>query len=201
MLKIILASSSPRRSQLLEWAEIPFEIIVKHSSEDYDSSLPADQVPETLAREKARLVWESLHPGGTESRSFESGLPVVAADTEVIMDNKVFGKPQTRNEAIEFLKMLSGKTHKVITGVAVYYKGKLESFSDTTLVSFHEMEEPELVYYVDKYGPYDKAGGYAIQEWIGVLAIRRIEGDFYNVMGLPISRVVRLLRKLTAQQV
>jgi septum formation protein len=199
MQKIILASSSPRRSQLLEWAEVPFEIIVKHSSEDFDPNLPVEEVPETLAREKARLVWESLHPAGTDPKTYESTLPVVAADTEVIMDGVVFGKPQTRSEAIDFLMRLSGRTHKVITGVAIYYKGQLHSFSDTTLVSFHEMEESEFAYYVDKYGPYDKAGGYAIQEWIGVLAIKRIEGDFYNVMGLPISRVVRYLRTLTGQ--
>ncbi len=199
MQKIILASSSPRRSQLLDWAEVPFEILVKHSTEEYDPSLPAEQVPEFLAREKARLVWESLHPVGKESHSFESNLPVVAADTEVILDKKVFGKPENRYEAIEFLKKLSGKTHQVITGVAICYKGTLESFSETTLVTFHEMEETELAYYVDKYGPYDKAGGYAIQEWIGVIAIKRIEGDFYNVMGLPISRVVRKLRSLTGR--
>jgi septum formation protein len=199
MQKIILASSSPRRSQLLEWAEIPFDIIVKHSTEDYDPLLPVEQVPEFLAREKARLVWESLHHIGSESKSFESGLPVVAADTEVILDHKIFGKPGNRYEAIDFLKRLSGKTHQVITGVAIYYKDTLESFSETTLVTFHDMEEAELAYYVDKYGPYDKAGGYAIQEWIGVVAIKRIEGDFYNVMGLPISRVVRKLRTLTGR--
>ncbi|MCU0403417.1 MAG: Maf family protein [Chitinophagaceae bacterium] len=197
MQTIILASSSPRRSQLLEWAEVPFEIIVKHSSEEYDPKMPAEDVPEFLAREKATLVWKSLHGNDSLHKSYESTLPVLAADTEVIMDGVVFGKPQTRNDAIDFLMRLSGKTHKVITGVAIYYQNQLQSFSDTTLVTFHEMEENELAYYVDKYGPYDKAGGYAIQEWIGVHAIKRIEGDFYNVMGLPVSRVVRLLKKLT----
>ncbi len=198
MQKIILASSSPRRSQLLEWAEVPFDIIVKHRAEDYDPNLPVEQVPESIAREKARLVWESLHPAGTRPNTFAATLPVVAADTEVILDGVVFGKPQSRQEAIDFLKRLSGRTHQVITGVAVYYKDNLESFSDTTLVTFHEMEEGDLAYYVDKYGPYDKAGGYAIQEWIGVHAIKKIEGDFYNVMGLPISRLVRYLKTLPA---
>jgi septum formation protein len=196
MRKIILASSSPRRSQLLEWAHIPFEIIVKHSTEDFPSDLPEDEVPEYLARDKARLVWESLHQHDEARTGYTSTLPVVAADTEVIMDNKVFGKPQTRSEAIGFLKQLSGRTHKVISGVAIYYKGKLESFSDTTLVTFHDLEEPEIIDYVDRYGPYDKAGGYAIQEWMGVFGIKRIEGDFYNVMGLPISRVIRRLKEL-----
>jgi septum formation protein len=196
MHKIILASNSPRRSQLLEWAEIPFEIIVKHSSEDYPADLPADEVPEFLAREKAKMVWDSLHHPVEGRNSYAATLPIVAADTEVIMDGKVFGKPQNRADAIAFLKMLSGKTHKVVTGVAIYYKENLESITETTLVTFHEIEEDEIAYYVDKYGPYDKAGGYAIQEWIGVFGIKRIEGDFYNVMGLPISRLVRWLKKL-----
>ena len=197
MQRIILASSSPRRSQLLEWAEVPFDIIVKHSTEEYDPLLPVDEVPETIAREKARLVWESIHPAGTDTKGYEASLPIVAADTEVILDDQVFGKPENRYEAIDFLKRLSGRTHKVVTGVPVYHKGELSSFSETTLVTFHQMEEDEIAYYVDKYGPYDKAGGYAIQEWIGVHAIKRIEGDFYNVMGLPISRVVRYLRTLS----
>lgn len=194
--KVILASNSPRRSQLLEWAEIPFEIIVKHSSEDYPAEMPVEEVPEYLARQKARLVWESLHHPNETQTSYTATLPIIAADTEVIMDGKVFGKPPNRSEAIEFLKLLSGRTHKVITGVAIYYKGILESISETTLVTFHELDEDEITYYVDRYGPYDKAGGYAIQEWIGVFGIKRVEGDFYNVMGLPISRLVRWLKKM-----
>lgn len=200
MQKVILASSSPRRSQLLDWAEIPFDVIVKHSAEDYPPDLAPEEVPEYLAREKARLVWESLHKSSNEFSKYESQLPIVAADTEVILDNKIFGKPPNRTEAIDFLKMLSGKTHKVVTGVAIYYKSKLESISETTLVTFHDLEEEEIAQYVDKYSPYDKAGGYAIQEWIGVFGIKRIEGDFYNVMGLPISRLVRWLRKIQKEQ-
>jgi|688.fasta_scaffold45614_6 septum formation protein len=193
--KVILASNSPRRSQLLEWAEIPFEIIVKHSSEDYPVNMPVEEVPEFLAREKARLVWESLHQPNETQTSYTATLPIVAADTEVIMDGKLFGKPPNRSEAIAFLKLLSGRTHNVITGVAIFHKNVLESFSETTLVTFHELDEDEISYYVDRYGPYDKAGGYAIQEWIGVFGIKRVEGDFYNVMGLPISRLVRWLKK------
>jgi septum formation protein len=196
MFKVILASSSPRRSQLLEWAEIPFEVIVKHSAEDYPPSLQAEGVPEYLAREKATLVWNSLHQEGDTKHLYEGTLPVVAADTEVIMDNVVFGKPANREEAILFLKKLSGKTHKVVSGVAILHKGEMYSFSESTLVTFHQLEEDEIARYVDKYGPYDKAGGYAIQEWIGVCGIKRIEGDFYNVMGLPISRVHQKLKEL-----
>lgn len=196
MPKVILASQSPRRSQLMEWAEIPFEIIVKHSTEDYPASLTPEAVPEYLAREKARLVWDSLHRDIKKSTSQESNFAVVAADTEVILDNVVFGKPQNREEAILFLKKLSGRTHKVVSGVAIYFKNQIHSFSETTLVTFFPLEETEMAAYVDKYAPYDKAGGYAIQEWIGVLGIEKIEGDFYNVMGLPISRVARKLKEL-----
>jgi septum formation protein len=196
MQKVILASSSPRRSQLLEWAEIPFEVIVKHSAEDYPPSLQVEDVPEYLAREKATLVWNSLHQEGDTKYLYEGTLPVLAADTEVIMDNIVFGKPANREEAIFFLKKLSGKTHKVVSGVAILFKGNMYSFSETTLVTFHQLDEQEIARYVDKYGPFDKAGGYAIQEWIGVCGIKRIEGDFYNVMGLPISRVNQKLKEL-----
>ncbi len=197
--RVILASNSPRRSQLLEWAEIPFEIIVKHSSEDYPAGMPVEEVPEYLAREKARLVWESLHHPGENQTSYTATLPIVAADTEVIMDGKLFGKPPNRAEAIEFLKLLSGRTHKVVTGVAIYYQNDLESISETTYVTFHDLDEDEITYYVDKYSPYDKAGGYAIQEWIGVLGIKKVEGDFYNVMGLPISRLARMLKKMNKE--
>jgi septum formation protein len=196
MHKVILASSSPRRSQLLEWADIPFEIIVKHSTENYPDGMAPEEVPEYLAREKATLVWDSLHTGNEGTHHFSATLPILAADTIVIIDNRIIGKPDTRSDAIESLKLLSGRSHKVITGVAIYYQGKLESFSETTLVTFHDLSEEEITYYVDKYGPYDKAGAYAIQEWIGVFGIRRVEGDFYNVMGLPISRVVRKLKEL-----
>jgi septum formation protein len=157
--------------------------------------MPVEEVPEFLAREKARLVWESLHQPNETQTSYTATLPIVAADTEVIMDGKLFGKPPNRSEAIAFLKLLSGRTHNVITGVAIFHKNVLESFSETTLVTFHELDEDEISYYVDRYGPYDKAGGYAIQEWIGVFGIKRVEGDFYNVMGLPISRLVRWLKK------
>jgi septum formation protein len=196
MYKVILASSSPRRSQLLEWADIPFEIIVKHTTENYPEGMAPEDVPEYLAREKATLVWESLHEKNEATHHFSASLPVLAADTVVILDHTIIGKPDNRIEAIDSLKLLSGKTHKVVTGVAIYYQGKLDSFSETTLVTFHDIPEEDIIYYVDKYGPYDKAGAYAIQEWIGVFGIKRVEGDFYNVMGLPISQVVRKLKAL-----
>ena len=196
MQNVILASSSPRRSQLLQWADVPFEIIVKHSAEDFPEDLGPGEVPEYLAREKARLVWESLQKNDEATEHSKVLLPIIAADTIVLIENKIMGKPDTRQDAIDTLKLLSGKTHQVITGVAIYYKGNLESFSETTFVTFHELTDEEIIYYVDKYSPYDKAGSYAIQEWIGVFGIKRVEGDFYNVMGLPISRVVRRLKEL-----
>lgn len=196
MQKIILASNSPRRAQLLEWAEVPFEIMVKHGNEDYPVDMPVEQVPEFLAKEKGRIVWETLHQKNESVTKYSSSLPIVAADTVVILNGTIFGKPGTRLEAIDFLTQLSGKTHKVITGVAIFYHNFIESFSETTLVTFHEIEPTEIAYYVDKYRPFDKAGGYAIQEWIGVTGIKKVDGDFYNVMGLPISRLVQSLKKI-----
>lgn len=120
---------------------------------------------------------------------------ILAADTVVVLDNKIIGKPANREEAIAILTALSGREHKVITGV-VLLNGKEEiSFSDTTRVVFHPLTQEQIRFYVDKYKPYDKAGAYAIQEWIGVTGIKSIEGDFYNVMGLPVSRVVNALKK------
>ena len=122
---------------------------------------------------------------------------VLAADTIVVLGDNIIGKPVHREDAVSILLALSGEKHKVITGVVIR-KGEEEvSFADTTEVEFHTVSVKEIEYYVDKYKPYDKAGAYAIQEWIGVVGIKSINGDFYNVMGLPVSRVVRELKKLT----
>lgn len=196
MNRVILASNSPRRKQLLEWADIPFEIIVKHGDENYPDDMPVEDVPEYLARDKATAVWQSLHAPNEAHTLYSATLPIIAADTVVIIDGAIIGKPISRSEAIDSLKLLSGRTHEVITGVAIYFNDVLESFSETTLVIFHDLKEEDIIYYVDKYKPYDKAGAYAIQEWIGVFGIKRVEGDFYNVMGLPISRLVRKLKEM-----
>ncbi|MCU0374507.1 MAG: Maf family nucleotide pyrophosphatase, partial [Chitinophagaceae bacterium] len=187
MHKIILASQSPRRRQLLEWAEIPFEVIVKHSSEDYPAQMPVDEVPEYLAIEKAKLVHQSLQAQVEGRTDYSATLPVVAADTVVILQQKIIGKPENREQAISYLTKLAGHTHRVVTGVAILHQDKQISFSETTHVTFHPLTPDQIGYYVDRYQPYDKAGGYAIQEWIGVIGIKKIEGDFYNVMGLPVS--------------
>ena len=185
MQKIILASQSPRRKQLLEWAEVQFDIVVKETDESYPTGLSASDVAIHIARNKALAV------------QAENGLqPILAADTIVVLGNEIIGKPKNRNDAMAILSRLSGKLHQVITGVVIRFGDKETAFADTTDVEFHPLTKEQIAFYVDKYEPYDKAGSYAIQEWIGVVGIRSVNGDFYNVMGLPVSRVVRELEKI-----
>lgn len=194
--RIILASQSPRRKMLLEWAEVDFEVIVKHTDEIVDPALPIVAVPVAIAREKALAVKQELTRWAEGRTENSTHLPILAADTIVVLNDRIIGKPANREEAVQFLLQLSGQTHKVITGVTLLTTTDTFSFADITSVTFHELTQQEIEYYVDKYEPYDKAGAYAIQEWIGVTGIKSIEGDFYNVMGLPVSRVLQLLRKL-----
>ena len=188
--RIILASQSPRRKQLLEWAEIPFEVIVQSTAETWPPGMPIPNIPVHIAREKAIAVRQkndSLH---------DTNNIIIAADTVVVLKETIIGKPADREDALDILSRLSGNKHQVITGV-VLVKGEQEiAFADTTDVWFHELSPEQIAFYVDKYKPYDKAGAYAIQEWIGVVGIKAIQGDFYNVMGLPVSRVVTELSKL-----
>ncbi len=186
MRKIILASQSPRRKQLLEWAEIEFEIIVKETDESYPQNISPQNIAIYIARNKA-LAIKHLKTDET---------PILSADTIVVLDNEIIGKPSGRSDAIETLSKLSGKKHLVITGVCILFNNKEIVFADTTEVEFHDLTKEQIIFYVDKYKPYDKAGAYAIQEWIGVVGIKSINGDFYNVMGLPVSRVVQELEKL-----
>lgn len=186
MNKIILASQSPRRKQLLEWAEIPFEIVVKETDETFPEGLRTDEAAIHIARNKANAV---------QSMAAKDAV-ILAADTIVVLKGRIIGKPKDRREAIRILSDLSGQKHVVITGVVIK-KGKQEiAFADSTDVYFHELTREQIEFYVDKYQPYDKAGAYAIQEWIGVVGIKSVTGDFYNVMGLPVSRVVRELEKI-----
>ena len=184
MAKYILASASPRRKQLLEWAEIDFEIIVEHTHEAYPLGLPPKEVAVYIALQKAKAV----------SANRCSNETIIAADTIVVLNNEIIGKPKSREDAISILQKLSARIHQVITGVAILSNAKEECFSDITEVEFHSLSQQEIEFYVDKYEPYDKAGAYAIQEWIGVIGIKRINGDFYNVMGLPVSKVVQALK-------
>mgnify|MGYP001484301327 CR=1 FL=1 len=189
---IILASQSPRRKTLLEWAEVSFEVIVKETAEDYPADLSIPEVPVHIAHNKAITVQQHVQ---TAFHGVYKDSIILAADTVVVLGNTIIGKPANRNEAIATLQALSGNTHQVITGV-VLLKGETRvAFADTTEVSFHEITEEEIAFYVDKYQPYDKAGAYAIQEWIGVAGIKKIHGDFYNVMGLPVSRVLQELKR------
>ena len=182
--KIILASQSPRRRQLLEWAEIEFEVIIASTDESFPPELSITEIPVYIAKQKALEV---------KSLPEATGTIVIAADTVVVSDGKIIGKPQSPQNAFEILSGLSGRVHQVITGV--YLSGKTEySFPDVTHVEFHRLTEEEIWFYVDKYKPYDKAGAYGIQEWIGVTGIKSIHGDFYNVMGLPVSRVLQALK-------
>lgn len=183
MNKIILASQSPRRKQLLEWAEVPFEIVVKETDEHYPPGLHPDEVAIYIARNKALSVQKDIGPDQV----------ILAADTIVVLNESIIGKPVHREEAVGILIALSGEKHKVITGVAIRKAEKEILFTDITEVEFHKLSLEQIEYYVDKYKPYDKAGAYAIQEWIGVVGIKSINGDFYNVMGLPVSRVVKEL--------
>jgi septum formation protein len=182
--KIILASQSPRRQQLLQQAEVAFEVLTVHTEELFPDTMPVAEVPAFLAMEKARAVQESLQEGAI----------IIAADTVVVLGNRIIGKPAGEEEAVQTLLALSGQTHTVITGVAMLNGEAEHSFSDTTRVHFHPLTEEQIRFYVSKYQPYDKAGAYAIQEWIGVVGIKGIEGCFYNVMGLPVSLVLQHLQ-------
>lgn len=188
MNKIILASASPRRKQLLELAEIPFEVIVSGANESFPEILPAAEIAMHIAENKAMAVQEILN-----GQRNNKGQTIVAADTVVVLENKIIGKPKDREEAIQILTGLSGKTHYVITGVCILRDSERKLFAEKTEVDFNPLSLSQIEYYVDHYKPYDKAGAYAIQEWIGAIGIQSIKGDFYNVMGLPINKLVKEL--------
>lgn len=185
MERIILASQSPRRKQLLEWAEVEFDVMVKETDELYPSTLETEKVPVYIARNKALAVKDEL----SHDRI------ILAADTIVVLNDEIIGKPSGKDAAIETLSKLSGQIHKVITGVVLMNGQQELSFEDITEVQFHTLTQEQIAYYVDHYKPYDKAGAYAIQEWIGVIGIKKVTGDFYNVMGLPVSRVVKAIKQ------
>jgi len=182
MSKIILASQSPRRKQLLQWAELEFDIIVADSDESFPGSLQPEEVAIHIATQKAKTVQQKANDK-----------IILAADTLVVLNNEIIGKPADRKDAVKILNKLSGSHHSVITGVVILKGDKMVSFADKTDVEFHKLNQEQIEFYVDKYKPYDKAGAYAIQEWIGVVGIKCIKGDFYNVMGLPVSRVIKEL--------
>jgi septum formation protein len=189
MHKIILASQSPRRKQLLEWAEINFDVVISDADESFPESLSIEEIPVFIAGNKAKAVQQKLNTNNI----------ILAADTIVVLNNEIITKPENRDHAIKILQSLSGKQHTVITGVVFLQHKKEISFADVTTVEFNDLSDEQIIFYVDKYQPYDKAGAYAIQEWIGVVGIKSISGDFYNVMGLPVSKVVQALNKFNQE--
>jgi len=185
-LKLILASSSPRRKLLLEGIDLDFSIEADGDvAEDFDESMDIQKVPEYLAELKSDGF----------SRKLENDEILITADTMVLCNNEILGKPQDRNDAINILFKLSGKKHQVLTGVFIRSNYNSRSFTATTDVYFRDLSREEIEYYVDNYSPYDKAGAYGAQEWIGYIAINRIEGSYFNVMGLPIQRLYLELDK------
>ena len=187
--QLVLASKSPRRKYILEQAGIPVTVLSADTDERYPESMPTDEIAEYIATNKAKAVLSM-----PDYRQLPDAA-LLAADTIVVLEGRVIGKPSDREEAIHIIEALSGRTHEVITGVHLHYQNRSCSFSDKTGVTFHDLSRRQIEFYVDQYLPYDKAGAYAIQEWIGITGIKKIEGDFYNVMGLPISRLLKKLEE------
>ena len=185
---LILASRSPRRQMLLQGLDLLFEIKVKNTKEIYPSDMDFLKVPEYLAKLKA---------GAFNRDDLKKNDVVITADTIVVLDGIIIGKPKSKKEAKSILKKLSGKEHTVITGVCLTGKEFQKSFSSTSNVQFRELNEQDIEYYVEEYAPMDKAGAYGIQEWIGYVAIEKINGSFYNVMGLPTQLLFEELVQFT----
>ena len=183
--KIILASGSPRRRQLLEQAHVPFEVLAADIDETNPPGMPGHEVPVHLAVEKAKAI-AAKYPQRA----------ILAADTVVLLDDDILGKPTDRDDAKQMLTRLSGRVHVVVTGVCLLQGGVVDSFSVSTEVYFRLLSEAKIDFYLDHYQPYDKAGSYAIQEYIGIIGIEKINGDYYNVMGLPVGEVVKRLAAL-----
>jgi septum formation protein len=183
--KVVLASESPRRQQLLRELGLEFEVRPSFMEEFYPEELGMTAIPVYLAELKADALKNEMK---------ENEL-LITADTIVWKDDQVMNKPKSRNEAIAMLKSLSGAQHQVITGMHLMSVNKKVSFHAVTEVCFDELTDEEIIYYVDHYSPYDKAGAYGIQEWIGYVGINRIDGSFYNVMGLPIHKLYQHLKE------
>lgn len=184
--RIILGSNSPRRKELLAGLDIEFEVkVMPGIDESYPTTLQAENIPVYIAEKKAESYKDILTDNDL----------LITADTIVWTFTDILGKPANREEAITMLQMLSDHVHEVITGVCITTKQKSVSFYVSSAVCFTKLEEEDILYYVDKYYPYDKAGGYGIQEWIGYIGVEAINGSFYNVMGLPVQRLYQELKK------
>lgn len=188
-MQLILASQSPRRKQLLSDAALEFEIVIVPTEETYPEHLTRAEVPEFIAEEKALAVYQQLEATNKLNRE----TVILAADTIVLLQEKVIGKPKDAEDARQILRSLSGQTHEVITGVCLLSGDRKELFHSITKVHFNELSEEQIDYYIRHYQPFDKAGAYALQEWIGLVGISGIEGDLYNVIGLPVNKVMQVL--------
>lgn len=181
---IILGSGSPRRKELLAGLGLHFEVLVRKGvSEDYPAELSASEVAQYIAEEKMSAYTDLL----------ADDTIVITADTVVICEGEIMGKPSSASEAVAMLRKLSGKTHQVTTGVCIATQGKSKSFHVITGVTFKELTDNEIDYYISNYKPFDKAGAYGIQEWIGYIGVTRLEGSYFNVMGLPVQRIYETL--------
>ncbi len=183
--KIILASKSPRRQELLKGLDIDFEIRTKDLDEIYPDNLAAFKVPEFLSELKADAFLSDLKENEI----------IITSDTIVIHENKILEKPKSKEEAIGMVGTLANSIHTVITGVCIQSNSQKELFSDHTQVTFVQLTAEEIEYYISKYEPYDKAGSYGVQEWIGYVAIDKLEGSYFNVMGFPLHKVYQALKK------
>ena len=184
--KIILGSNSPRRKELLAGLDIEFTVDTGNTFEEvYDPETPHELIPEVLSEGKSY----GFH------RELEDNEVLITSDTLVLCEDKVMGKPHSREEAIDMLRFLSGKEHKVITAVTIRDNDTCNTSSDTAIVHFKELSDSEIEYYVDTFKPLDKAGAYGIQEWIGYIGIGKIEGSFFTIMGLPVHLVYQELLK------
>ena len=183
--QIILASKSPRRQELLRGMGVKFEILTKETPEDYPADLLLDEVPKYLSLQKSLAFTDDELP---------ADYLLITSDTVVICEGEILGKPKDRKDAARMLQLLSRKTHHVVTGVTVRSVEKTESFAVRSNVTFAELDAEEIDYYIEHCKPYDKAGAYGIQEWIGYVGISGLEGSFYNVMGLPTRRLYQVLK-------
>lgn len=182
--EIILGSSSPRRALLLKEMDLNFYVESSFSgNESYPQELPAEEVPVYLAKAKSQNYLKKLADNQI----------LITADTVVVLNNEIIGKPKDKADAFEMLSALSGKTHKVITGVCIRNSSHSITFSDTSFVEFYPLSENDINYYIETYKPLDKAGAYGIQEWIGAVGVKKIEGSYYNIMGLPTEKLYHKL--------
>ncbi len=182
---LILASKSPRRAELLRGLGLDFSVSTKTTEETYPDELPLEEVAGFLSKKKVEAFKNNLKPNDL----------VITADTVVILEGRILGKPKDKQEAFEMLAALSGSEHQVITGVSLMDNKKKITFQDVVKVYFNTLSNEEIYHYINNSKPFDKAGAYGIQEWIGYVAVQRIEGSFYTVMGLPVHRVYQELKK------